>query len=240
MGKLPVTSAVLTNRFERRTFVLGALQGGVGLMLATRLGYLAVAQNEKYQAASESNRVNLTLIPPRRGWVLDRFGKALASNRADFRVDIIPDRVADRDKTMDTLAGLLSLPPDKVRDIRDKLDKARGFQPVEVAASLDWERYASVSVRLPELPGVIPQQGFSRFYPTGAAVGHLVGYVGAASAEDYEKERNPLLVTPGFKIGKDGLEKHFETRLRGVPGARRVEATASGRIVRDLGTREDV
>ncbi|HQS96070.1 MAG TPA: penicillin-binding protein 2, partial [Novosphingobium sp.] len=217
-----------------------ALQGGVGLMLATRLGYLAVAQNEKYQAASESNRVNLTLIPPRRGWVLDRFGKALASNRADFRVDIIPDRVADRDKTMDTLAGLLSLPPDKVRDIRDKLDKARGFQPVEVAASLDWERYASVSVRLPELPGVIPQQGFSRFYPTGAAVGHLVGYVGAASAEDYEKERNPLLVTPGFKIGKDGLEKHFETRLRGVPGARRVEATASGRIVRDLGTREDV
>lgn len=240
MAKLPVTSAVLTNRFERRTFVLGALQGGVGLMLATRLGYLAVAQNEKYQAASESNRVNLTLIPPRRGWVLDRFGKALASNRADFRVDIIPDRVVDRDRTMETLAGLLSLPPDKVRDIRDKLDKARGFQPVEVAASLDWERYASVTVRLPELPGVIPQQGFSRFYPTGAAVGHLVGYVGAASAEDYEKERNPLLVTPGFKIGKDGLEKHFETRLRGVPGARRVEATASGRIVRDLGTREDV
>lgn len=238
--KLPVTSAILTNRFERRTFVLGALQGGVGLLLATRLGYLAVTQNEKYQAASESNRVNLTLIPPRRGWVLDRFGNALAANRADFRVDLIPDRVDDPDKTMATLAGLLSLAPDKVRDIRDKLDKARGFQPVEVASSLDWDKFAAVSVRLPELPGVIPQRGYSRFYPAGASVGHLVGYVGAASAEDYEKERNPLLITPGFKIGKDGLEKHFETRLRGVPGARRVEATASGRIVRDLGTREDV
>lgn len=238
--KLPVTSAILANRFERRAFVLGALQGGVGLLLASRLGYLAVTQNEKYQAASESNRVNLTLIPPRRGWVLDRFGKALAANRADFRVDLIPDRVDDPDKTMATLAGLLSLAPDKVRDIRDKLDKARGFQPVEVASSLDWDKFAAVSVRLPELPGVIPQRGYSRFYPAGASVGHLVGYVGAASAEDYEKERNPLLITPGFKIGKDGLEKHFETRLRGVPGARRVEATASGRIVRDLGTREDV
>ncbi|SMC30476.1 penicillin-binding protein 2 [Novosphingobium sp. B1] len=238
--KLPVTTAILTNRFERRTFVLGSLQTGVGLLLATRLGYLAVAQNEKYQAASESNRVNLTLIPPRRGWVLDRFGKALAANRADFRVDLIPDRVADPDKTMSMLAGLLALPPDKVRDVRDKLDKARGFQPVEVASSLDWEKFAAVSVRLPELPGVIPQRGYSRFYPAGASVGHLVGYVGAASAEDYEKERNPLLITPGFKIGKDGLEKHFEFRLRGVPGARRVEATASGRIVRDLGTREDV
>ncbi|WP_372731619.1 penicillin-binding protein 2 [Novosphingobium sp.] len=239
-SRLPMTAAILTNRFERRTFVLGALQTGVGVLLATRLGYLAVAQNEKYRADSESNRVNLTLIPPRRGWVLDRFGNALAANRADFRVDLIPDRVDDPDRTMATLASLLNLQPDRVRDIRDKLDKARGFQPVEVASSLDWDKFAAVSVRLPELPGVIPQRGYSRFYPAGAAVGHLVGYVGAASAEDYEKERNPLLITPGFKIGKDGLEKHFETRLRGVPGARRVEATASGRIVRDLGTREDV
>lgn len=239
-SKLPLTSAVLTHRFERRSFVMGALQGGVGLLLAARLGYLAVAQNEKYKAESESNRVNLTLIPPRRGWVIDRFGKALAANRADFRVDLIPDRVENADETMKTLAELLALTPDRVRDIRDRLDKARGFQPVEVASSLDWDKFAAVSVRLPELPGVIPQRGYSRFYPTGAAVGHLVGYVGAASAEDYEKERNPLLITPGFKIGKDGLEKQFEVRLRGVPGARRVEATASGRIVRDLGTREDV
>ncbi|MFC4192764.1 penicillin-binding protein 2 [Novosphingobium lubricantis] len=239
-GGLPITSAILSNRFERRTFVLGAMQGGVGLLLAARLGYLAVAQNEKYQAASESNRVNLTLIPPRRGWILDRFGKALASNRADFRVDLIPDRISDPERTVAMLAELLDLPPDRVRDISDKLDKSRGFQPVEVASSLDWEKFAAVSVRLPELPGVIPQRGYSRYYPYGAAVGHMIGYVGAASAEDYEKERNALLVTPGFKIGKDGLEKHFEARLRGVPGARRVEATASGRIVRDLGTREDI
>lgn len=236
----PVTSIALTHKFNRRSFVLGAAQGGVGLLLAMRLGYLAVAENEKYRAASESNRVNLTLIPPRRGWVLDRRGAPLASNRADFRVDVIPDRLADPEKTISELAGLLSLPPDRVRDIRDRLEKAHGFQPVEIAANLDWDKFAAVLVRLPDMPGVIPQRGYSRFYPTGPAVGHLVGYVGAASADDYEKERNPLLITPGFKIGKDGLEKHFEQRLRGIPGARRVEATASGRIVRDLGTREDV
>lgn len=238
--KLPMTTAIQTNTFHRRAFVLGAGQASVGVLLAARLGYLAVAENEKYKAASESNRVNLTLIPPRRGWVLDRNGAALASNRADFRVDLIPDRVVDADRTLATLADLLALPADKVRDIRDKLDKARGFQPVEVASNLDWDKFAAVSVRLPELPGVIPQKGYSRFYPTGASVGHLVGYVGPASADDYEQERNPLLITPGFKIGKDGLEKHFEVRLRGIPGARRVEATASGRVVRDLGTREDV
>ena len=85
--KLPMTSAVLKNRFERRTFVLGLGQASVGILLAARLGYLAVAENDKYRAASESNRVNLTLIPPRRGWVIDRTGVPLASNRADFRVD---------------------------------------------------------------------------------------------------------------------------------------------------------
>jgi penicillin-binding protein 2 len=68
----------------------------------------------------------------------------------------------------------------------------------------------------------------------------LIGYVGTASAEDYEEEKNPLLITPGFKIGKDGLEKQFEQRLRGVPGARRTEVTAGGRVIRDLETREDV
>ena len=86
----------------------------------------------------------------------------------------------------------------------------------------------------------MPQRGFSRFYPTASSVGHLIGYVGPASAEEYEKDPNPLLITPGYKIGKDGLEKQFEKDLRGVPGARRVEVTASGRIVRDLETREDV
>lgn len=239
-GKLPMTSAILTNKFERRTFVLGAAQGGIGLLLATRLAYLSVFENEKYKAASESNRVNLSLIPPRRGWVLDRTGAPLASNRADFRVDMIPDRVVDADATLSLLSGLLGLTADKVGDIKDKLEKAHGFQPVEIAANLDWEKFAAVSVRLPELPGVIPQRGYSRFYPSGASVGHLVGYVGPASAAEYERDRNPLLITPGYKIGKDGLEKTFEVRLRGVPGARRVEATASGRVVRDLGTREDV
>ncbi|PNB52430.1 penicillin-binding protein 2, partial [Pseudomonas sp. GW531-E2] len=75
-----------------------------------------------------------------------------------------------------------------------------------------------VSVRLPELPGVAPTRGFSRSYPAGAAVAHLTGYVGAASAEQYKQTRDPLMVTPGFKLGKDGLEKTLESTLRGVAG----------------------
>lgn len=235
-----VSMATLRNSFDRRSVVLGAVQGGVGVLLAARLSYLAIAQNEKYKLEAESNRVNLTLIPPRRGWILDRRGTPLASNRADFRVDIIPERMEDGPRTIARLGQLLDLSPVALQDLQDKLEKSHGFAPVEVASNLDWERFAAVSVRLPDLPGVVTTRGYSRDYPTGPSVGHLIGYVGAASAEEYEKDHDPLLITPGYKVGKDGLEKIFEHDLRGRPGARRVEVTASGRIVRDLDTREDV
>jgi penicillin-binding protein 2 len=235
-----VSLGTLRNSFDRRSLVIGGLQGGLGLLLAGRLGYLAIAENRKYQLEAESNRVNLSLIPPRRGWLLDRNGIPLASNRADYRIDVIPDRMTEGAETIAKLGSLLGLTAVELRDLEDKIEESSGFAPVEVASGVDVERYAAVSVRLPELPGVITQRGFSRYYPTGPSVGHLIGHVGTPSAEDYEKERNPLLVTPGFKIGKDGLEKQFEKTLRGVPGARRVEVTASGRIVRDLETRDDI
>jgi penicillin-binding protein 2 len=239
-GSRIVSASILRDTFERRAVVIGAVQGGLGVLLAARMAYLAIAENEKYRLESESNRVNLTLIPPRRGWILDRDGAPLASNRADFRVDVIPERLADPEATITTLAGLLALEPARVADIMNKLKGAHGFQPVEVASGLDYEQFAAISVRLPDLPGVVPQRGFSRYYPTASSVGHLIGYVGPASAEEYEADRNPILITPGYKIGKDGLEKQFEQELRGVPGARRVEVTASGRIVRDLETRDDI
>mgnify|MGYP002777027092 CR=1 FL=1 len=235
-----VSQTTLLNAFERRSFVVGAAMGGVGMLLATRMAYLSIFQNEKYSLESESNRVNLSLIPPRRGWILDRNGAPLASNRADFRVDVIPERLPDPEGTMRVLTDILKLDANTVADVTKRIGDARGFQPVEVASGIGYEQYAAISVRLPDLPGVVPQRGFSRFYPTGPAVGHLIGYVGPANAEEYEKDRNPLLVTPGYKIGKDGLEKQFEAKLRGTPGARRVEVTASGRLVRDLETREDV
>ncbi|MEO1044570.1 MAG: penicillin-binding protein 2 [Pseudomonadota bacterium] len=235
-----ISAASQNITFNRRSLLIGGAQGAIGLLLAGRMAYIAVAENERYQTLSESNRVNLTLVPPRRGWIIDRNGKPIASNRADFRVDVIPDRLLDQDRTLDELALLLNLPDGELARIRSELKQARGFQPVEIASGLRWEDYAAVSVRLPDLPGVAPIQGFSRQYPIGAAVGHLVGYVGTASAEEYDAEPNPLLITPGFKIGKDGLEKQFEQELRGEPGARRVEVTARGRVVRDLDKRDDV
>ena len=233
-----LNASTMRHTFDRRAVVIGAIQGGIGVLLAARMGYLAIAENEKYRLESESNRVNLTLVPPRRGWILDRNGAPLASNRADFRVDIIPERLKDPDRMIDQIGALLALEPDRIADLKTEISTRRGFAPVEVASGLAYEQFAALSVRLPDMQGVVPQRGFSRFYPTASSVGHLIGYVGPANSEEYaEADRNPLLVTPGYKIGKDGLEKQFEQTLRGIPGARRVEVTVGGRIAGHLETR---
>ena len=234
-----ITAASQAYSFSRRAWLLGTAQAGVGALLATRMGWLAIAENEHYSSLSESNRVNTTLVPPRRGWIVDRHGSPIANNRTDFRVDLIPERLQDPERELALLARLLELTPADVARIKLDLKQAAGFQPVQVAANIGWERYAAVSLRQPELPGVAPSRGFSRAYPAGAAVAHLTGYVGVATAEQYKAAKDPLLVTPGFKLGKDGLEKALEPRLRGVPGAKRVEVTAKGKLVAELATRPD-
>ena len=235
-----ITEASQAFSFTRRATLLGVGQAGVAALLLGRMGWLAIAENEHYTSLSESNRVNLSLVPPRRGWIVDRHGHPIANNRTDFRVDIIPDRLEDEERVLDLLQRLLALAPDDLLRVRADLKKAAGFQPVQVAENLDWGQFAAVSVRLPELPGVAPTSGFARNYPGGAAVAHLTGYVGAASAEQFEKTHEPILVTPGFKLGKDGLEKQLESDLRGTPGAKRVEVTARGRLVKELPTRRDI
>src|SRR3546814_12289348 len=73
--------------------LLGAAQGGIGLLLAARMGYLSIFEQERYKLLAESNRVSLQLIPPRRGWIVDRAGKPLALNRPDFQVQLIPEQI---------------------------------------------------------------------------------------------------------------------------------------------------
>ena len=236
-----VTESSQAAMFSRRALLVGAAQAGVAALLVGRQGYIAIAQNQRYADMAEENRIQMRLIPPRRGWIVDRHGHPMAVNRSDFRVDLIPDRLEEPDRVIAALAQLLELPAEEVDRIREGVEAASGFQPVPVAEHLSFEKFAAVSLRLPELPGVSPLRAFSRHYPEGAAVGHLLGYVGTPNREEYEAEdENPLLLAPGFKIGKEGLEQVMEQRLRGRPGAARVEVTARGRLVRELRTLPDV
>src|SRR6476620_11653288 len=144
MKHMRITSAHQSITFSRRMMLLGGAQVAVGALLVGRMGSLAIAQNEKYQLLSESNRVQLTPVPPRRGWIIDRNGKPMAINKASFRVDLIPQQIVNGPAIIAELQKLMNLTPDEVERITRELSQSRGFQPVSVADNVPYEQYAAI------------------------------------------------------------------------------------------------
>ena len=225
--------------FSRRALLLGAGMAGTGALLAGRMTWLAVFEGETYQLRAQANRIQDRLIPPRRGWIVDRQGKPIAMNSPDYRLELRPAEVEDLDTTLVAIRAVLDIDLAEDARIRDDVRTQPSFMPVVVRQNLSWREFAACNVRLATLPGVTPVQSFSRFYPEADYFAHLVGYVGAPTPEQYREQKNPLLIYPGFRIGKDGIERFADKQLRGTAGSSRVEMTARGELVRELGTNAD-
>ena len=225
--------------FSRRALLLGAGMAGTGALLAGRMTWLAVFEGETYQLRAQANRIQDRLIPPRRGWIVDRQGKPIAMNSPDYRLELRPAEVEDLDTTLVAIRAVLDIDLAEDARIRDDLRTQPSFMPVVVRGNLSWREFSACNVRLATLPGVTPVQSFSRFYPEADHFAHLVGYVGAPTPEQYREQKNPLLIYPGFRIGKDGIERFADKQLRGTAGSSRVEMTARGELVRELGTNAD-
>ena len=225
--------------FSRRALLLGAGMAGTGALLAGRMAWLAVFEGETYQLRAQANRIQDRLIPPRRGWIVDRQGKPIAMNRPDYRLELRPAEVEDVDTTLVAIRAVLDIDLAEDARIRDDVRTQPSFMPVVVRQNLSWREFSACNVRLATLPGVTPVQSFSRFYPEADHFAHIVGYVGAPTPEQYREEKNPLLIYPGFRIGKDGIERFADKQLRGTAGSSRVEMTARGELVRELGTNAD-
>ena len=226
-------------RFSRRALLLGGGMGLVGATLAGRMAWLSVLEGDRYAEAADGNRIKQRLIPPRRGWIVDRSGQPLALNRPDYRLEIIPEEIGDLDAALARIGQVLPLTPEALARIRADIEGQPKWMPVEVARQLDWRAFAALNLQVADVPGLQPVQVFSRHYPDGPHFAHLLGYVGPPTPEQYQESRDPLLIYPGFRIGKDGIERHEDSRLRGQAGARLEEVTARGRVVRELGTRPD-
>src|SRR5437763_11713603 len=149
--KQRITSVHQSITFSRRMMLLSGAEAAVGTLLIGRMGWLAIAQNAKYQLLSESNRVQLIPVPPRRGWIIDRYGKPIAINKASFRVDLIPQQIVDGPKVISALQKLIDLTPDDVERITRELAASRGVRPVSVPDNVPYAQYAAITARLPPL-----------------------------------------------------------------------------------------
>ena len=220
----------------RRAALIGGAKVGLLGALAARLYYLQVLQADKYAMLADENRINLRLLAPPRGLIVDRFGVPLASNRQNYRVVLVAEQAGDIDSTLDAVAELISLSDTDRRRVMREIRRKHSFVPVAVRENVTWEEMALIEVNAPELPGIAIEQGLTRDYPLGEMASHLVGYVAAVSEK--ELTGDPLLELPDFRIGKSGAEKEHDEELRGSAGTSEVEVNAFGRVVRELSREE--
>ncbi len=226
--------SVRLKTFSRRAALIGGVQLAAFSVLASRMYYLQVLKSDEYTMLAEDNRINVRLLAPLRGEIVDRFGKVLVSNRQNFRVLLVPEQTNDIEETLDRVGRLLKISDRQRRKILRDAKRSAKFLPLTVAENLSWEEFAEVNIHEPDLPGIQPDVGETRHYPFGEELAHIVGYVAPVSDRDLEDDKDPLLKLPGFRIGKQGLESRLDDELRGKAGASHVEVNAYGRVIREL------
>ncbi len=226
-----------TRVFTRRAVLAGGIQGVLFSLLAGRLYYLQVIEGGEYRKMAEENRINIRVVVPPRGRILDRFGVPLALNDQTFRIVLLPEQIDDLDGLFGKLSAYISLDDNDRKRIRRDLRERNGFNAIVVRDNLTRDQMDLIAVRIPELPGVDIDAGEVRSYPYGKTTAHILGYVGTATEADINKngdEESGVLTVPGFRIGKNGAEKQFDRQMRGRAGDVELEVNARGRVVREL------
>ena len=207
--------------------------------LALRYFYLQVLRHDDYAMRSESNRVHVQAITPNRGLIYDRRGRILAENRPAFRLELIPEDTDDVEKTLAALGALITISDEELARFRRTRQRYRDFESIPVRFNLDESEVARLVVNRHRFQGVEVVPYLARFYPYGAMLTHLLGYVGRIDKRDLAN-----LDAGNYRgtshIGKIGVERYYEQDLHGISGLERVETNARGRVLKVLERQDPV
>jgi penicillin-binding protein 2 len=197
-----------------------------------RLWSMQAIQGPHYLRLSEQNRLRDYIVRAPRGVIYDRRGQPLVTNRAAFTISVLPMEVRDPARLADALAPILGLNRTEILVRLEGGRRARPFEPVALRRDASKAVVTAVEERRLDLPGVIVQAEPVRDHLYGGLAAHAVGYLGEIS-EDEMKAR------PGYRagdlIGKAGVERVYDSILRGTDGRLQVEVDATGRPGRVLG-----
>ncbi len=228
----------------RRERILAWAVGAIFAALILRLFTMQVLQGTRYRELSEENRIRVEVLTAPRGEIRDRRGRLLADNIPSFTVTLDPfdpayqDHPALLDSTVARLGVILGEDPAEIRD-KVKREKGRSFVPIRLKRNVDLRSVAIVSEHEATLPGVDVESEPLRRYPLGPMGSHLLGYVGEISDKELDDPKYSEYLR-GDLIGRMGIERQYETLLRGVDGKRFVEVNALGRKAELLGDKRPI
>lgn len=216
----------------RRSLIMALIKFLLLMVIIARLYYLQVYQADRYKTLADENRISTRLLVPPRGIIFDRNGVTIASNQQNFQALIVAEQVPNVQETLDAFKKIMPLSEAEEERIKKDLKRNRSFVPIKIRDNLSWEEVSRIQLNAPDLPGIVIDEGLTRYYPFGAGMAHILGYVSSVSDKDVKDD--PLLEVPGFKIGKSGIEKYLEKALRGESGNLKLEVNAYGRIMKEI------
>ena len=216
----------------------------LSLVVLGRYYFLQIVNNEHFSTQSDANRIHAMAIPPARGVIQDLEGTVLAQSKPSFTLELIKERVQDMDYTQRELQNILQLDDSEIVRFHDRLKRRqRPYEGVMLRGNLDDEQIARIAVNRYRLPGVEVTAELVRDYPFAELFAHSIGYVGRISEKEMQKieEAGETDNYYGvFSMGKVGIEKSYEKKLLGIPGAQNVETDVRGRILRTLDRKDPV
>jgi penicillin-binding protein 2 len=226
------------NDIQRRGRAANVMVAGVLLFLTGGFFRSQVLQHQKYSLQSETNRLRELPLPAPRGVIYDRNGKVIADNVIGYSVSILAQKEDSLRAVLQRLTGTINLTGPQIDQALRRFRRAPG-RPAVIMPDASFDVVSVLEEHRTQFPGLIIQSAPRRFYPDGPVVSPFVGY----TAEVTEAE----LAQPAFaeykagqQTGKQGLEKEYESLLRGKEGSQFVEVDARGRIVRQAGARQDL
>jgi penicillin-binding protein 2 len=198
---------------------------------ALRLYYLQVIRHHDLAELADRNRIRIQRLPALRGLVFDRHLRPLVDTKPSFDAVVVPEDSPDVAATVTRLEKLIG-PNNMAKKIDDADDEGRPeFEPVVVEERMDWSQVVALETHQLELPGVSLQVTPRRHYLYNSLAAHLLGYVGEVTVKDLNRLPDYRM---GDDIGKFGLERSWESTLRGDSGGQEIEVDSVGRRLRLL------
>ncbi|QIQ22341.1 penicillin-binding protein 2 [Zophobihabitans entericus] len=227
---------------EANLFLRRAVVAFVGILvlvviLLATLGHLQISRFGYYSTRSNENRINVIPIPPNRGIIYDRNHIPLAINNTIYKLEIIPDKIKNLNEQLEELKTIVDLTDEEIDIFQKERRNYRSYSPVPLKAKLTEQQIAQFVVNQHRFPFVSISGEQHRYYPYGATLTHILGYVSKINDQDKarliaDQRLNEYVGTSN--IGKLGIERFYESTLHGMPGYEEVEVDSRGRIVRQL------
>ena len=219
----------------RQSAWLMALMLLFGSAIVARLAWLQLLHGAEFRVMADENRIRLIPRHPIRGRLLDRHGRVLATNRLTYTLTVQPRLVKEGQwpGLRDRLARLLDLPADTLQSRYAAGVRADDFQ-VELAGPLTTAQVLRFREQAGLLYGAEVAVNVLRHYPHGSLAAHGLGTTSSITEEEYQRLQ-PQGYRINDRIGRSGMERAYETTLRGEWGGQQLEVNAAGQVQRVLG-----